>query len=83
MESHFIKVAKKPIGKYPYFAKDKYNGTIWLVKYKVHRAYVNATMLSRTRYCAPFEDSLTLPQSQLEKIDRMRITFQIGDNVDY
>jgi len=82
MESRFVKVPKKAIGKYPYFAKDKYNGTIWLVKSKVRRAYVNATLVSRTRHCAPFENDFTIRQSQVEKIDRMRITFQIGGNVD-
>ena len=82
MESRFIRVAKKSIGKYPYFAKDKYNGTIWFVKSKMRRAYVSATMVSRTRYCAPFENDFTIRLSQLEKIDRMRITFEIGGNVD-
>ncbi len=82
MESRFVKIPRKSQGKFPYIAKDKYSGSLWLVTGKVRRAYVTATLISRTRNYVPFEFSCVTRQSSLEKIDRMRITFQIGDNSD-
>ncbi len=83
MESRLIKIPKKYIGKYPYFAKSVLDDSIWLVTSKSRRGYVTATRISRCSYWAPFEyNTVSLRQSSLEKIDRMKLTLQIGDNVD-
>jgi len=81
MESRVIKInpARK---EFPYFAQDRYTGAIWLVKSKVRRAYVRAFFVSGNTGYIPFEYECDMRASKFVKIERMKLSIQIGDIKD-
>ncbi len=81
MESRFIRI--NPSRKeFPYFAQDRHTGSIWLVKSKVRRSYVRASFVSGNTGYIPFEYESDVRSVNLVKIERMKLTIQIGDIKD-
>ncbi len=84
MDNRVIKINPSNPKPYPYFAMDRSTNYIWLVTGPgVTRQYVTASFVTGNAHYSPFELSrANLQASSLTKIDRMKLTLQIGSNVE-